>query len=131
MAPLTAGTYKLTTEVQNPTPDRRANQTRITSWESWETWPEDMLFIVEIDLEFPSLNRIHPQGGIRRMSPHDKGFSLLIDALERVEEKPSDYIRRAGAGLIQHYALGVLDRLGVPVEKVAEIMRTMDNEEEE
>lgn len=129
--PLEAGTYRLTEQVSNPRPDRRANQRRITSWESWATWPAGMLFVVDLDPEFPTLNRIYPQGGIRRLSRHDAAFSVLIVALERIQEQPSDYILRHGVGLVPHYALGVLDRIGVPVERVAEIMKQMDQEDEE
>lgn len=99
---LASGTYRLTREVINPRPDRRASQDRISSWEAWTRWPEGMLFVVDIDTEFPTLNRIHPPRGIRKMSLHDAAaFSVLVSALEPVKETPSDYILRVGgSGLV-------------------------------
>lgn len=128
---LEPGTYRLNRNVTNPRPDRRANQSRITSWEDWVNWPEGMLFVVTIDPEFPAIARIRPQGGIGQMSRHDAAFPLLASSLERVDEKPSDFILRNGSGLVQYYALEVLDRLGVSIHRVAEIMRDLDNENEE
>lgn len=128
---LEPGTYRLVNEVKNPTPDRRANQSRLSSWESWAAWPAGMLFTVEADYEYPTLNRVRPQGGIRSISNRDKAYAVLVGSLEHVRERPSDYVIRNGSGLVQHYALGILDRLGVPVERIAEIMKQMDEEDSE
>lgn len=125
---LEPGTYKLTHEVKNPSPDRRTNQSRLSSWESWAVWPAGMLFTVEADHEYPTLNRVRPRGGIRSVSNHDKAYAALVANLEPVQEQPSDYIKRNGSGIVQHYALGILDHLGVSVERVAEIMAQMDEE---
>lgn len=128
---LQPGTYRLRYDIKNPAPDRRVNQSRLSSWESWAVWPAGLLFTVEIDREYPTLNRVRPQGGIRSVSNHDKAYAALVGSLERVQEQPSDYIIRNGAGLVKHYALGILDRLNIPVERIAEIMEQMDAEDSE
>lgn len=129
--PLDSGTYILTQNVNNPRPDRRANQDRLTSWESWTLWPKGMKFIIELDAE-TNRNRICPSGGGYYKTPQgDPRFPVLIEYLEPVQEKPSDTVKRlAGSdGITRSLALAVLDALAdvLTTEKIEAIVHEIED----
>jgi hypothetical protein len=132
--PAPGGTYRLTAPVPNPHPDRRASQTRLSCWESWAEWPQGMVFLVHerpVEGGFPKPSPyIVARGGIKNLFPWDAAFHALAAKLERVEEKPSDLIRRLEGSLAGGYALEVIDNL-LTLEQVAEALEAIHRKEEE
>ena len=107
---LTPGTYRLARDVANPHPDRRVNQSRLTSWEGWVTWPAGLIFIVEHHGERNAAH-LKARGGFEGFFPWDDRYSSLASALEPIAETPSDLIRRLEGSGAGRYALEILDRL--------------------
>lgn len=103
---LTAGTYILKADVINPKPDRR----RSSSWTSMETVLAGAKFHVS---EHPIsrdetilLMRLHRHNG--EASPKQPVFQAIVPHLVRIEETPSDYLRRESSTLT---ADKILDQL--------------------
>lgn len=125
---LIPGTYKLVHDVANPKPDRRVNQSRVESWHGWVTWPAGLVFVVE---EAPVL-RVFARGGFSQFAfiQGDPGFSALESALARIEESPSDYLKRTERGSVSSMALAILDR-ALTTEQVRQIISQLEEEDEQ
>lgn len=130
--PLEPGTYRLAEDVRNPTPDGRANQDRLTSWECWKIWPKGMVLIIDVSpFGEKTENRIYPDGGINRvLQSSSQGATLLSAKLERLEEKPSQTLARlCGGGTMQKwYAKAILDRVGLTSKDIVRLVEEIDNE---
>jgi hypothetical protein len=105
MTTLQPGTYILTRDVQNPSPDRRQRH----DWRARETWEQGMKFSVFEIRQDKSLV-IYRQGSSQPVYSHEPKFILLASsgAMKRIDEAPSDWLKResANAGL---EAIAILD----------------------
>lgn len=121
------GTYKLTSDVDNPKPDRRVKH-YLHSWRGWVKWPTGMVFCVTYDSIQKKMLRIFPQGGYgsTAIRPYEDGFQQLAAALTEVTELPSDYLARIGW---LNLAPEVLDKLCC-VEDVQMALEQILNETE-
>lgn len=130
--PLPPGTYRLTREVTNPRSDGRIQNNRTNNWESWKTWPEGMLFIVDDNPHGLPSNRIYVYGGYYKVERDDARFPVLLEYLEIVTENPSMFLERislgSGAGSA---ALAVLDELKIPLETIQQALDAIDARESE
>lgn len=129
---LTEGTYRLTCDVTNPKPDRRANQHHARSWRSHVTWKQGMVFIVTPSPNSPSLLRIYLRDGFEMDAVMDRidqeAFTVLAGALERIEEEPSDLLVRLEHSLAGQYALRMLDKIGLSEKKIRALIEEIENE---
>jgi hypothetical protein len=131
---ITPGTYKLRHDLNNPKPDRRCNQDRITSWHQWTVWPAGMVFLVEAEPEFSELMRVYARGGYSSNAIRNDGsltFGMLTSALDPIEETPADFLLRTRRGIVEWSALRLLDKLGVPLAEIERLMAEIDAEAEE
>lgn len=132
---LIPGTYKLVHDVANPKPDRRVNQSRTESWHGWVTWPAGLVFVVEeyaLREEEAPVRRVFARGGFSHFAliQGDPGFSALEPALARIEESPSDYLKRTERGSVSSIALAILDR-ALTTEQVRRIISQLEEEDEQ
>jgi hypothetical protein len=124
---LLPGTYRLCKAIENPKPDRRANQHRLTTWRYWAVWPENMVFLVE---DYPgNTQRLTARGGLGCFWPHDPAWSVLVPLLERVEEQASDFILRRCDSQAGRYALQILDRLQISIPEIERHLTEIEQEE--
>jgi hypothetical protein len=99
---LKSGTYKLTREIVNPTPDRRQKY----DWRKEASFPAGMEFVVEehdLGLEADTgykilANKLKPvrEGGGRVLSDYEDLFKTIAAALEPCEESIDAMLARLG-----------------------------------
>lgn len=133
---LEPGTYRLRQDVKNPHPDKRVRH----DWRCFAVWEAGMIFRVE---EHPLATDVPPRGighkahrvwhgayGHQSFDSWNEKWEWLAPHLERLEEKPSDWIKREH-GSMSGGALGALDLLvedGVlTMEKVQEAVNRYYN----
>jgi uncharacterized protein (DUF2249 family) len=111
LARITPGTYRLTCDVRNPKPDRRAKY----DWRMFETFKAGTRFAVERNsdtyngrtaewLEFSMPGKYRSA----TLNTNPDLLGVIVPYLERIEEKASDLLTREGWS---HLAPFVLDRL--------------------
>lgn len=130
---LEPGTYMLKESVTNPKPDGRIKQRRVDNWESWPEWKAGMKFIVDMNPapNGKGMNRIYVWGGYHRADHYDTRYSSIIMFLEKVEEKPSEFLARHSLGMgAGNYALEVLDQLNIPLSDIQRAINEIDAREE-
>lgn len=91
MKTLEKGTYRLTRDVKNPHPDRRVKR----DWRCVPVWEKGEKFHVE-QWNPDQVNVVRRIDGYnyQEMSVHNGDLCELIESLERVEETPSEYLKR-------------------------------------
>lgn len=119
MAPkLEPGTYVLSQDVVNPTPDRRVKH----DWRSLPVWKAGTVFAVgkfalTDSLEMYEQDAYH----YRCFRDHAPEFGLLAPHLVPMNEAPSDYLKRSNWGTA---AIDVLDRLAARGDITLEQVKT-------
>lgn len=100
-----AGTYRLTVDVQNPTPGRYQNK---RFFPTQATWPAGMVFQVCNKSKSGDVFLTVPSATEGYLDQDDERFAAVIAHLEPIPETPSLWLTRVHKG---HDAVAILDRL--------------------
>lgn len=92
---LEPGTYRLTKTIQNPRPDRRARH----DWRLLQTWHEGMIFRVQSWGAFKPSERFELWHGPWCATPGGTIWEHIAPHLQRIDEKPSDFLKREHPGM--------------------------------